>query len=555
MSRPPSDAPGGRLIAPWRSGYRRGWLTGDLVAGLVAACVVVPQAVAYAGVAGLPVQVGLYAALVPMFVYAMLGTSRVLSVSVTSTLSILTASAIAISGGGPEAAALLALMSGALLVVAGLLRVGFLADLVSLPILAGFKAGTGLVLISGQLGKVLGVPIDGDGFFANIADAVRGLDDVDGVTLALAAATIAVIVAMRRWARRVPGPLVAVVGGILAVGALGLADDGLAVVGAVPSGLPGFAVPPLEDWRLLVPGAAGVALMATVESVAAGRALAARADPPVDTDRELVALGCANVGAGLFHAYPAGGGLSQSAVNRDAGARTQVSALATVAVVALVLTVMTGLLENLAEATLGALVIVAAFGLVQPAELRRIVHVRVRDGVLALVALAAVLVLGVLAGVLVAIVVSMATLLAQAYRSPVDVISLDEQGRFRRRALGGHDATPPGLLMLRPRGILYFANVRRVGDQVIAAVDRAMPVEVVVVDLSAVPDLEVTALTVMADIRRELRERGIETWITGLDGGQREMAARFGIDDRILVFPTLDAAVSAHRSARSPGSG
>lgn len=552
MSRPPPEAPGRRLLAPWWSGYHRGWLSGDLVAGLVTACVVVPQAVAYAGVAGLPVEVGLYAALVPMLVYALLGTSRVLSVSVTSTLSILTASAIAVTGGGPEAAALLAFMSGALLLVGGLARVGFLADFVSLPILAGFKAGTGLVIISGQLGKVLGIPIGGDGFFSNLADAARGLDDVHAVTLALGAGTIALLAAMRRWARRVPGPLLTVVGGIVVVAALDLAQDGVAVIGTVPAGLPELAVPPFDDWRLLVPGAAGVALMSTVESVSAGRALAARNVPPIDTDRELVALGCANIGAGLFQAYPTGGGLSQSAVNRDAGARTQVSALVTVGVVALVLTVMTGLLENLADATLGALVIVAAYGLVQPAELRRIVHVRVRDGVLALVALAGVLVLGVLAGVLVAVAVSMATLLAQANRPPVDVVGLDEHDRLHRRSPGRPDSTPPGLLILRPRGTLYFANVRRVARTAAAAVDRATAVDVAVLDLGVVPDLEVTALSVLADLGEELRARGVETWITGLSGPQREMVARFGIDERTRLFPALGDAVVAYRQRDEP---
>lgn len=379
-------------IAGWLRGYRRAWLGRDAVAGLVAACVVVPQAIAYAGLAGLPVQVGLYAAFVPMLVYAALGTSRALSVSVTSTVSILTAEAIAGSSDPRAAAAVLAIVVGAILIVAGLARVGFLADFISLPILAGYKAGTGLFIISGQLGKILGIPVGGTGFFENVGDIVGGLDDISWATLAVGAATIGLLLVMGRGSPRVPAPLVAVVLGIAAVSVLDLADHGVDVVGSVPAGLPGFELPSFSGWRDLVPAAGGIALMATVESLAAGRALLRRDDPPLDANRELIALGAANLGGGVFQAYPGSGGLSQSAVNDDAGARTQLSSVVCAGVVVLVLTVLTGVLNDLAQATLGALVVVAAASLVKPSELRLIARVRTRDFVLALVALAGVLV-------------------------------------------------------------------------------------------------------------------------------------------------------------------
>jgi SulP family sulfate permease len=272
----------------WARGYRRAWLGPDLVAGAVASCVVVPQAIAYASLAGLPVQLGLYAALVGMLVYALLGSSRPLSVSVTSTISIITATAVAGSKDPAATAALLAIVAGVLLLVAGVVRLGFLADLISLPILSGYKAGIGLVILSSQLGKVLGIPVDGDGFFENVADVLRGLDDVNGAALALGGATIVLLLVLPRLVPGVPAPLVAVAAGIAVVAAL---EPDVDVVGTVPAGLPGFDVPAFDGWRDLVPAAGGIALMAAVESLAAARALARRDDPPVNADRELRALG------------------------------------------------------------------------------------------------------------------------------------------------------------------------------------------------------------------------------------------------------------------------
>lgn len=304
------------LIAPWARGYARSWLRSDVLAGLSAAAVVIPQALAYATIAGLPVQVGLYCALVPMAVYAVLGSSRPLSVSTTSTLSILTAEAVAHAGPGTDpltVASTLAVLSGALLVVAGVLRFGFLADFISRPILVGFKVGMGVTIAVGQLGNILGVPVTGDGVFRKLGSAVSQLPEASVATVAVAAVTVAALVVLRRVAPRVPGPLVVLVGGIVAVAAFGL--PGVATVATVPTGLPLPAVPDLSLTLDLLAPAAGVALMAFTESISAARAFHARHDPPVDADRELLALGAANLAGGCFRAYPSGGGLSQTAVN------------------------------------------------------------------------------------------------------------------------------------------------------------------------------------------------------------------------------------------------
>jgi sulfate permease, SulP family len=537
------------LIAPWLRGYRSQWLSRDALAGIVAACVVVPQAIAYAGLAGLPVQVGLYAATVPMLLYALLGSSRVLSVSVTSTISILTASAIAGAPNPESRAALLAILVGVILIIAGLARLGFLADLISLPILTGYKAGTGLFILSGQLGKVLGIHTSGTDFFGNVGDLVKGLGQINGATVALGLGTIALLVWMRRAVPKIPGPLVAVVLGILAVEIFDLASHGVAVVGPVKGGLPPFGVPSFTGWRTFVPAAAGIALMASVESLAAGRALVSRDDPPVNANRELIALGAGNLGGGLFSAYPSGGGLSQSAVQSDAGASTQVASISCVAVVALVLTVLTGLVAHLAQATLGALVIVAAVGLIKPAELALIARVRTRDFVLSLVALAGVLVFGVLNGVILAVAASIAMLTYQTNRAPVDRLGLDpETGDMRILSDGEPDGLPAGVLVVRPRGRLYFANARHVCVRVERMVDARDPrPRLLIVDFAATPDLEVTAVAALHDLADTERAAGTQVWAAGLTPTEQRMFERYGADPGGRSFTTVEKAVAAAR--------
>ncbi|MBV9357743.1 MAG: iron chelate uptake ABC transporter family permease subunit [Chloroflexi bacterium] len=348
-------------LAPWAHGYPRAWLRFDVLAGLSAAAVVIPQALAYATIAGLPVQVGLYCAFVPMVAYALLGSSRPLSVSTTSTISILTATAIsrAPAGADPLAvASTLAVVTGGLLLLAGWLHLGFVADFISRPVLTGFKIGMGITVAVGQLGNVLGVPVSGGNVFAKLASAVAQLPEASLPTIGVAVVTLVLLLALRRWAPRVPGPLVALAAGIASVALFGL--GGVASVADVPRGLP---LPWLPDPRLVVPvlpDAAGLAVMAFTESIAAARAFRGANDPPVDADRELLALGAAGVAGGMFRAYPAGGGLSQTAVNDQAGAKSQAAELVTASVTGLTLLALAPLFSDLPLAVLGGIVLVAA---------------------------------------------------------------------------------------------------------------------------------------------------------------------------------------------------
>jgi sulfate permease, SulP family len=542
-------------MAGRRSRYQRTWLRWDLVAGLTTAAVVVPQAVAYASLAGLPVEVGLYVATVPMVAYALLGTSRPLSVSSTSTISILTAGALVEVGAAVDpgraaaTASLLAFLVGGILAAAGLLRLGFLADFISSPVLAGFKTGMGLVIAASQLGKVLGVPVEGDNFFAQVWSALRQLSDANPATVALALGGLALLLALRRWAPRVPGPLVVVIVGIALVGLTDLESRGVALVGPVSGGLPRLEPPALAEAGALLPAAAGIALMSFIESISAARAFAAKTDPPVDADRELLALGAANLGAGLFQAYPAGGGTSQTAVNDGAGARTQLAGVVTAGVTVLALTVLAPLLADLAQAILGTIVLVAAIGLVNLAPLRRIRTIRQRDFWLGLVALVGVLAVGVLRGVLEAVLISLLVLLHELNHP---------------RIVAGERA--PGLLAVRPEGRLFFANARRVCDRIAAiAVDHRPPPRVVLLDLSAVNDLEITALERLADLAEDLHGRGMVLWVAALSERPLEMVRRgaellgrtsLQADTGRLgvrVFRALDDAVSAYGGQTEPG--
>lgn len=529
-------AEGGRAIARWvpaliwLHAYQPAWLRFDAVAGLTTAALVVPQSMAYATLADLPVQAGLYTALAAMPIYALLGTSRPLSVSVSSTVSILTASALVAVPPErvPAAAATLAVTFGALMLLAGMLRLGFLAQFISQPVLVGFKVGAGLFIASGQLGKLLGVSVPGGNFFDQLGGAVLRVPAAHPSTVVLGLGSIALLLALRRWALRVPGPLVVVVLGIVAAQALGLAAQGVAVIGHIPAGLPIPALPDPTDARVLLVAALGITLMSSIDSIGAARAFAAHDEPRIDANRELVAVGVAAIGTGLLHGYPPDGGMSQTAVNRAAGARTQLAALITAAMVGLTLTLLTPLFESLPQTSLGAIVLVAVSGLVDVAAIRRIGVVRRRDLTLSLVALVGVLPLGILNGVLVAVLVSMLVLLYQTNTQPVELLGR-EPGTQHWRALtpGQPGETVPGLAVVRAQGRLYFANAQRVADHVLALAEGVSPpVRLVVLDASVIPDLEFTALQTLAHLNEELHKRDVVLWLAGLHRVPREMVQR-----------------------------
>lgn len=512
----------------------------DIVAGLTAAAVVLPKAMAYATVAGLPVEVGLYTALVPMVIYALLGTSRVLSVSSTTTLAILagTQLGITVPDGDPArlitATATLTALVGALLLLARLLRLGFVANFISTPVLTGFKAGIGLVIVLDQIPKLLGIHISKQGFFLDVVSVTQHLPEASLITLAVAAATFAVLIGMERLWPHSPAPLVAVGGGIAAAWLLGLKAMGVSLVGHIPQGLPSITLPDAALIASLAPGALGIALMSFTETIAAGRAFARPGDPQIDANRELVATGAANFGGALLGAMPAGGGTSQTAVVRAAGGQSQKASLVTGGAALATMLLLAPILGLLPNATLAALVIVYSVGLIQPAEFRSIRGVRTMEFRWALIACVGVLLLGTLKGIVVAIIVSMIGLAAQTAHPRVSVIGRKRGADVLRPLSAEHadDETFEGLLILRPEGRLFFVNVQNVSDQIRALVEQYQP-RVLALDLSRVPDIEYSALQALVQGERRLTEGGTVVWLAGLNPGVLDMVRHAGLDQRL----------------------
>ena len=549
-------------ILDWLFNYRKDWLQCDLIAGLITAAVVVPKAMAYATIAGLPVQVGLYTVLVPMLVYALIGTSRPLSVSTTTTLAILVGVELGqvAAAGDPafvmRASATLTLLVGAILLLASLLRLGFIANFISEPVLIGFKAGIGLVIVLDQVPKLLGVHLPRGTFIQNLLGTLGAIPHASMLTLAVGVVMIVLLVGIERFFPRAPAPLIVVAAAIAAVRLLGLQVHGVETIGAIPQGLPSFTSPDFTLLGQLWAGALGIALMSFTETIAAGRAFAASEEPVLRPNQELIATGFANVAGALLGAMPSGGGTSQTAVNRLAGARTQLAELVTATAALLTMLFLAPVLGLMPQATLAAVVIVYSIGLIKPADFRAILQIRRTEFVWALTAFAGVMLLGTLQGIVVAIVVSLLALAFQVADPPVR-----ELGRklgtnvFRPRSKEhSDDDTFPGLLMIQLEGRVFFANAERIGEKIMVFVNEAKP-RVVVLDLSGVPDLEYTALKMLINAEKRERERGVSTWLVGLNPEVLSMIRRSPLgkvlgEDRMQF--NMEVAVAKYLAARGP---
>ena len=512
----------------------------DVVAGLTAAAVVLPKAMAYATVAGLPIAVGLYTAFIPMVIYALLGSSRVLSVSSTTTLGILagTQLGLTVPDGDPAklvtATASLTALVGAMLLLARLMRLGFVANFISAPVLTGFKAGIGLVIVLDQMPKLLGIHIAKEGFFRDLLSVAHNIPETSLLTLAVAAATFLVLISIERFLPHSPASLVAVGGGIAAAWFFGLQALGVSTVGVIPQGFPALTLPDLALVEQLVPGALGMALMSFTETIAVGRAFAAPGDPPINANRELVATGAANLGGALFGAMPGGGGASQTAVVRAAGGRSQKASLVTASAAAATMLLLAPLLGLLPNATLAAVVIVYSVGLIQPVEFLAIRKVRTMEFRWAIIAALGVLVFGTLKGIVVAIIVSLIGLSSQAAYPRVSVIGR-KRGADVLRPLSPEypdDETFEGLLIVRPEGRLFFVNAQYVADQIGALVTQHKP-RVLAVDMSRVPDIEYSALQMLIESDKRATEHGAVVWLVGLNPGALEVVRNVGLDRRL----------------------
>jgi len=548
----------------WLSSYQREWLRFDLVAGLTTAAVVIPKAMAYAAIAGLPLEVGLYTSLIPLLTYAVLGTSRPLSVTTTATMAIMATSILVqvASGGGPaallSASATLSLLVGAFLLLAGLFRLGVVANLISDPVLTGFKAGVGLVIILDQLPKLLGIHVTKVGFFQDLWSIVTRVSDTSIPTVILGVVMLALMLGLEHFAPKVPAALVTVAVGIGASAFFGLDKAGVSLVGTLQGGLPSFALPDLSLVQQLWPAAVGIALMSFVESAAAGRAFLHKGESAPNANSELVATGMANLAGGFFHIMPAGGGTTQTAVNDGAGARSQLAGVVTAAVVVGTLLFLAPLFALMPYATLAAVVIVASIGLCSPAQFLAIRRIRFMEFRWALAAVLGVVLLGTLKGVLVAVLVSLVALIIHGNRYPVHVLGRKPGTNVFRPRSPEHpeDEAFPGLLLLRPEGAMYFFNAPRFAQQILELRLAAAP-RVMALDLGAVSDLEFTALRRLIDAEEQLRNNGIMLWLVALNSEVLRVVQHSGLGERLgreRMFFTLEQAVENYHKGSSGSS-
>jgi MFS superfamily sulfate permease-like transporter len=464
-------------------------------------------------------------------------------------------------GNAPQAMAVastLAVMVGLLLALASALRLGFLANFISDPVLTGFKAGIGVVIVVDQVPKLLRLHFPKGGFFENVAAIVRHSPDTSLITLAVALATLAIMVLLPRVAPRIPAPLFAVAGGIGASALLGLGASGVELVGAIPAGLPSLALPDQSLLPRMWPAALGIALMSFTESIAAGRAFAKTGEHRPGANQELFATGLANVAGGLFGGMPGGGGTSQTAVNTRAGACSQMAGIVTAASTVAVLLFLAPLISLMPLATLAAVVIATSVGLISVTELDAIRRVRRAEFIWAVAAMAGVILIGTLGGILGAVVLSLGSLISQANDPPVYVVGRKRGTDVYRPQTQEHpdDETFPGLLILRTEGRIYFANAQRIADKMAPLVRAAGP-KVVLFDCGAVPDIEFTALKMMIDAEQRLRGSGIEFWMARLNPAALEVVQRSPLGERLgreRMFFNVHRAVETYLARQKTGS-
>jgi SulP family sulfate permease len=540
-------------------GYRRAWLRGDVLAGVTVAAYLVPQVMAYAQVAGLAPAAGLVAVVGPTLAYAVLGTSRQLSVGPESTTALMTATALLALGASSvdERAALaaaLAVVCGALCVLGWLLGLGFLADLLSRPVLIGYLAGVAVLMVVSQVDSLLGIRVEGDSLPDELWSALGNLDTIHWPTAALAAGLLALLFLLSRFAPRVPGPLVVVLLGAAVVAAFHLTDSGVRTVGALPDALPHLALPHLglaEVGRMLGP-ALGIAVVAYSDNVLTARAFAARRGEQVDANQEFLALGGANVLGGVLGGFPVSSSGSRTAIGDSVGSRTQLSSLATLAAVVLAVLTLEPVIAAFPQAALGALVVYAATRLVDVAGIRSVARFRRSELVLLVSATLGVFLLGALYGVLLAVALSLGDLLRRVARGHDAV-----QG-FVPGLAGMHDVDDypdaqqlPGLVVFRYDSPLFFANADDFRSRALLAVEEAEhPVRWFVVNAEANVEVDYTSLEALDRLRSDLAARDI---VLGLARVKQDLVVELdasGVLDRVgrdMVFPTLPTAVAAFR--------
>jgi high affinity sulfate transporter 1 len=541
-----------------RGEYRRAWVRPDVLAGLTVAAMLVPQAMAYAELGGLPPSAGFRAALVALPIYALIGTSRHLGIGPEPGTAILAATAVApLAAGDPDRyLALMALMAGlvgAIALVAGLLRLGLVADLLSKPVLVGYITGVGLTLLTSQLRTFTGVPIDADNPVARVGEFLANLDEIDATTFAVGLATLAVILSLRRWRPTWPGALIGLAGSMVVVA---VADLDVATVGEIEAALPRLDVPDVgwADVESLIGPAAGVALIGYTDNILTARSIAAKQGYAIDADRELVALGAMNAAGAVGGGFPMSSSASRSFVPATLGSRTQLSSLISFVAVLVFLLVGTSVLAEIPNAGLAAVIIAAAFAVIDLDGFRHIWTVSRAEAVLAAVTCVAVVGTDLLFGVLLAVALSLLITVARVAR-PHDAILGEGAGLDGWIDVDDDRAiVEPGLLVYRFDAPLFFANGEHFRERVRRAIELNPGEEsMVVLDLEGVGSIDSTAVDHVAELLDELGAAGVVVGVARANDRVLDVMGRAGLLDALgadRVYPTINAAVGAYRSER-----
>lgn len=546
--------------------YERGWLRFDLVAGIVLAAILVPQGMAYAELAGLPPVTGLYTTIACLVAYAIFGPSRVLVLGPDSSVSPLILASITplVVVGDPGSAivlaGMLAVLVGLIEIGLGVAKLGFVADLLSSEVRVGYMNGLAVTIIVGQLPKLFGFSTDADGFVDELKAFWNGLDQTNRTTLITGLAVLLVLLVLPRITTRIPAVLVAIVGVTVVSALLGLADEGVKTVGTLPQGFPTPSLPwtSASDALALMVGAVGITMVSLTDTIATASSFAARRGDEVDANAEMIGVGASNIAAGFFQGFAVSVSSSRTAVADQSGARTQLTGLVGAGLVALLLLVFNGLLADLPQTALAAVVIVAALSLADLPALARFARLRRSSLVLSLVASAGVIFLGVLQGIVVAIVLAILLFFRRNWWPHGTVLAeVPELGGWHAVSVHPEGRQVDGIVVFRWEAPLFFANAGQFRDQVRALVRDSSPAYVVL-QCEAVTDIDVTAAEVLKDLDEELNAKGVHLAFVELRDRLADLIVRYDLDATLQAehfYASVEEAVAALASERDGGPG
>jgi len=559
-TRPPVRQLIGRYvpITTWLPRYPRAWLGKDITSGITSWAVMVPVAMAYAELAGVPAGVGLITATAGLTAYAILGTSRHAKVTTSSTMAVMSASVVAPAAGGDMVTyvamtAMLAIIVGIYLLAAGILKLGFLAEFLAKPVITGFIVGLAITIAAGQLPKLFGVEGSSGNVFDQLIHFVGELPETNLPSLVLGLAAMVIIIGARFIDRRIPGPLIAVIGAILISSALGLAEEGVAVVGDISGGMPSPGVPDvsISDLTYLATGAAGIMFLALAESLAASRAFANRHGYRIDPDQELIALGGSNAASGLMGGFAVDASVSSMATGEAGGNKSQLASLVTAVGMVLTIVVLSPMFTNLPQSLLAAVIITSVISLVDFAEWKRYIEWRKTDAAVAIIAAFGVLATDVLVGLVIAALVSVVILLYTASKPAIALLGRlpGPHGHFVDAHRNPDAEAVEGLVIMRLDTPLYYFNATAVSDGVLKAVDEAEEVpRAVLLDIEATIELDVTTSDALYELIGALEDRGTRLVIVHAKGTVRDRMRKVGLIERLGsrgMYPSERIAVEA----------